>query len=45
MNTGQCEGCKITAVLVDGVLCEKCDDSTCRLTCGYVEGFGSVCYP
>ena len=28
MNTGQCEGCKIIAVLVDEVLCERCDDAS-----------------
>ena len=26
MNSGQCEGCKNIAVLVDGVVCETCDE-------------------
>ncbi len=25
-NVGQCEGCKMNALLVDGVLCEVCDE-------------------
>ena len=28
MNSGQCEGCKITSVLIDGVLCEGCDNDS-----------------